>query len=107
MNFGEWEGRPWHEIPRHQLDAWADDVMGYAPPGGESPAAVQRRALDFVAGLNVPEAVIVTHAGVIRMLLAHWQGLPAAHCLALKFDYASVTTVALSADSSVVIRVNR
>ena len=107
MNFGEWEGRPWDEIPRHQLDAWADDVMGYAPPGGESPATVQRRALDFVAGLNVPEAVIVTHAGVIRMLLAHWQGLPAAQCLALNFDYAAVTTVALSADSSVVIRVNR
>jgi hypothetical protein len=40
-------------------------------------------------------------------LLAHWQGLPAAQCLALNFDYAAVTTVALSADSSVVIRVNR
>ena len=76
MNFGAWEGRAWDAIARGELDAWAADVAGYAPPGGESPTAVQQRALAFVAGLDVAEAVIVTHAGVIRMLLAHWQGTP-------------------------------
>ena len=93
MNFGEWEGRTWHDIPRHELDAWADDVTGYAPPGGESPTALQRRALDFIAGLDVPEAVIVTHAGVIRTLLAHWQGLPPERWTALNFAYGACTRV--------------
>ena len=93
MNFGTWEGRPWDDIPRAELDAWAADVAGYAPPGGESPRSLQARALDFVAGLSVPEAVIVTHAGVIRTLLAHWQGLPPERWTELVFAYGSCTRV--------------
>lgn len=93
MDFGSWEGRRWDDIPRAELDAWAADVAGYAPPGGESPRQLQRRALDFVAGLAVPEAVIVTHAGVIRTLLAHWQGLPPEQWPQLVFAYGSRTTV--------------
>lgn len=93
MNFGAWEGRRWDDIPRVELDAWAADVAGYAPPGGESPRNLQRRALDFVASLDVPEAVIVTHAGVIRTLLAHWQGLPPERWTELNFAYGSCTRV--------------
>ena len=93
MNFGLWEGRPWDAIPRAELDAWAADVAGYAPPGGESPFQLQLRALDFVAGLDVPEAVVVTHAGVIRVLLAHWRGLPPAEWPQLVVGYGSLTTV--------------
>ena len=81
------------EAPRAELDAWAADVAGYAPPGGESPRDLQRRALDFVASLTVPEAVIVTHAGVIRTLLAHWQGLPPERWTALNFAYGACTRV--------------
>jgi alpha-ribazole phosphatase len=93
MDFGAWEGRPWEEIPRHELDAWAADVAGYAPPGGESPRDLQRRALDFVAGLTVPEAVLVTHAGVIRVLVAHRRRLPAREWTTLHFDFGSRTII--------------
>lgn len=93
MDFGAWEGRRWDDIPRAELDAWAADVAGYAPPDGESPRQLQQRALDFVASLNVPEAVIVTHAGVIRTLLAHWQGLPPERWTELNFAYGSCTRV--------------
>ncbi len=47
MNFGEWEGRPWDDIPRAQLDAWAADVAGYIPPGGESALALQHRYVEI------------------------------------------------------------
>lgn len=93
INFGDWEGRAWDALPRGQIDAWAADIAGYAPPGGESPFALQQRALAFVASLAVPEAVLVTHAGVIRVLLAHWQGLPPARWTTLNFDYGSHTRV--------------
>lgn len=93
MHFGDWEGRRWEDIPRAELDAWAADVAGYAPPGGESPRDLQRRALDFVASLAVPEAVMVTHAGVIRTLLAQWQGLPPERWTELNFAYGSCTVV--------------
>lgn len=93
MDFGRWEGLRWDDVPRAELDAWAADVAGYAPPGGESPLMLQRRALAFVAGLAVPEAVIVTHAGVIRTLLAHWRGLPPGEWTQLVFACGSRTTV--------------
>lgn len=95
INFGDWEGRPWDAIPRQQIDAWASDVAHFVPPGGESPFMLQQRALDFVAGLAVPEAVLVTHAGVIRVLLAHWRNLPPERWSELVFDYGSLTTVEL------------
>lgn len=91
MDFGEWEGRPWDTIPRGELDAWAADVAGYAPPGGESPRQLQQRVLDFVGGLAVPAAVIVTHAGVIRVLVAYAQGLPPERWSELTFAYGSCT----------------
>ncbi len=93
MSFGAWEGRAWGDIPRAEIDAWAADVAHYAPPGGESPIILQQRALDFVAELTVPEAVIVTHAGVIRVLLAYWQHLPPERWTELVFPYGSLTTV--------------
>lgn len=82
MNFGAWEGCSWDKVPRQEIDAWAADVLDYVPPGGESARHVQRRALDCIAGLAVPEAVIVTHAGVIRMLLADPDG-PLEKCLSM------------------------
>jgi alpha-ribazole phosphatase len=107
LDFGDWEGLPWDDIPRHELDAWAADIAGYVPPGGESPRQLQQRALDFITGLAVPEAVIVTHAGVIRTLLAHWLGLPPARWSELQFGFLTVTTVSLSRDSADLIRLNR
>ena len=29
IDFGEWEGRRWDQIERHQLDAWAGDILGF------------------------------------------------------------------------------
>lgn len=95
MDFGDWEGLAWDAIPRAELDAWAADVAGYTPPGGESPRQLQQRALAFVADLREPEAVIVTHAGVIRVLLAAWQGLPASRWTELSFAYGSCTRLVL------------
>ncbi|MGE5386146.1 MAG: alpha-ribazole phosphatase family protein, partial [Betaproteobacteria bacterium] len=84
MHFGEWEMRPWDEVGIAGLDAWAADVAGYAPPGGESGAMVQARALQFLDSLTVAEAVLITHAGVMRALLAHWLALPASRWLELR-----------------------
>lgn len=91
MDFGRWEGQAWDVIPRLELDAWAADVAGYAPPGGESPNTVLARVQAFIADVNVDEAVVVTHAGVIRLLLAAQQGLPPARWCELNFAYGSHT----------------
>ena len=96
LNFGAWEGRPWDAVPRAELDAWAADVAGYASPGGESPRQLQARVLDFVAGLGAGEHVLVTHAGVIRTLLAQAAGESIADGLRRTADYGSLTRLAYS-----------
>lgn len=107
MDFGAWEGQRWDRIERAALDAWAADVVGFAPPGGESGAAVQARALAWVADCGDGEAVVVTHGGVIRVLLAHWRGVPLVAGLDQPVAPGSVTTVEIGAAGAVVRRLNR
>ena len=95
MHFGEWEGRRWDDIPRGELDAWAANKMDYGPPGGESPRVLLQRVLSFVSGLTEPEAVVVTHAGVIRVLQAFRQNLPPKEWPKLQFEYGCLVHLEL------------
>lgn len=73
LAFGRWEGLPWDAIPRTELDAWAQDLWHYRPGGGES-AALLRERWHRVRGQLVRVAprgaIVVTHAGLIRLALA-------------------------------------
>ncbi|MBK6400675.1 MAG: histidine phosphatase family protein [Rhodocyclaceae bacterium] len=90
IHFGEWELRRWDDIPRHQIDAWAADPVGYAPPGGESPAAMRARVASLLAEL--PEvAVLVAHGGVLRACVAELTGAAGWH--EMHFDYGSASLI--------------
>ena len=77
MNFGQWEGRAWSEIPCAELDAWTANFADYAVGhSGESVARFMNRvALLFDALPTTQDTLWVTHAGVIRavQLLARGQ----------------------------------
>ena len=68
MNFGGWEGRPWADIARAELQAWTDDFASYRPGGsGESVNAFMARvAAAFDALPRTADTLWITHAGVIR-----------------------------------------
>jgi alpha-ribazole phosphatase len=73
MSFGRWQGNRWDAIERLEIDAWAKDVWGYRPGGGESAemvAARWERWLHQVRRGDSGAVVAVTHAGVIRVALA-------------------------------------
>ncbi len=75
MDFGTWQGLSWDDVPRHELDLWADDFFTAKPHGGENVEELRCRVLNFLTDLSKqvdPEArvVIVSHAGVIRSLQA-------------------------------------
>ncbi|MDR2613735.1 MAG: histidine phosphatase family protein [Candidatus Accumulibacter sp.] len=89
IDFGAWEGRRWDEIGEREIGAWAADVLNFAPPGGESVAALRARALDFAASLE-DDAALVTHAGVMRVLAGHWRHLPTADWLRLEFGFGEM-----------------
>lgn len=92
-DFGKWEGKPWDAIDRSVRDAWMADIINYTPPGGESVARVQQRVIEFANSLDEPRVALVTHAGVMRVLLGYWQNLPVAEWTQLKFDYGSMTEI--------------
>jgi alpha-ribazole phosphatase len=60
VDFGIWEGRPWAEIPREDIDRWCADFAHFRPGGGES----VRQLLLRVQAWNSGEArLAVGHAG--------------------------------------------
>ncbi len=93
ISFGEWEGKRWAEIDRELIDAWAADVLHFVPPGGESVATLQARAVDCVAALDAQRIALVTHGGVIRALLGHWAQLPVEEWSQLKLAFGGATVV--------------
>jgi len=71
IHFGDWEMRTWDEIPRAEVDAWAADIVHYRPGGGENVLDVATRVRAFYDELRVAgfsEALVVCHAGTIRLL---------------------------------------
>ena len=82
VNFGEWDGRPWRQIPWHEIDAWCEDFAEYQPGDGESVRQLFTRVEQWLnqQGLANPDApiLIVGHAGWInaaKMICAN-QGVP-------------------------------
>jgi len=98
MDFGDWEMMPWDRIQREALDGWAADPLGYAPPQGESVGQMQERVQSFVTETRrqgLERAALVIHAGVMKVIVGHAQGLPARKWMALTFDYESVVSVSV------------
>lgn len=75
MDFGAWELRPWSDIPREEVDAWAADLLDYRPGGGETVREAAARVQSFLDELQ-GDAVIVCHAGTMRLMAAIAAGEP-------------------------------
>lgn len=78
MDFGDWELRAWQDIDRLDIDAWAADLAHYRPGGGESVLAMVTRIQSFLTDLLREQhaaAIVICHAGSIRLLLALQAGL--------------------------------
>lgn len=101
VGYGEWTGRSISQLRRTKL--WRR-VM-FAPsnvrfPGGESLLEVQGRAVDATLDIADRHArgtvLVVSHADVIRLLVAHVAGMHADHLQRLSIDTASITAVSIS-----------
>ncbi|MYM37497.1 phosphoglycerate mutase [Duganella sp. FT94W] len=74
IHFGAWEMQPWDAIPRTDIDAWAADMVNYRPGGGESVLQMAERINAFYNELTT-DAIIICHAGAMRLLTARHEGL--------------------------------
>ena len=93
LNFGDWEGRLFDDVEPAALRHWTGHFVDVAPPNGESFSDLHHRVGGFWRELlqqPYPQVGIVTHAGVIRALLAEVLKLPLANAFQLRIDLGSV-----------------
>lgn len=93
LDFGRWEGLSWDDVPRLALDAWAADPLGFAPPGGETGAALIDRVGRAITDLRTAgeACIVITHGGPLRLIPALLRG-EAADLLAPAPPIGSIST---------------
>ena len=108
VDFGAWEGQSFDALT--QADGWEswNRARGLAPtPGGETMLAVQARAMAALARYSEGGVVVVvTHADVIKAVLAHALGMPLDLMHRLEVSPASRSTLVLGPDFARVEAVN-
>ncbi|MEX5364213.1 alpha-ribazole phosphatase family protein [Pseudomonas guariconensis] len=105
LHFGDWEGRSAAQIMQEQADDlgrfWADPY-GYTPPNGEPVSAFAERvlaAVDDLAGQHQGKRVLlITHGGVMRLLLARARGLPREQLLQVEVGHGALRRLHLASD---------
>lgn len=96
LNFGQWEMKPFEEIPTEERDHFLANFTRINPPGGESFPDMQERVVGFLDEIlkHEHETVgIFAHSGVIRSMLCHVMGLPLENTYRFGLDYGSVSTL--------------
>lgn len=100
-DFGDWEGRPWTELwptvpPDVQRDARA--YAAFVPPGAETLDEVATRAVAAVEDVSDrladgERALVVTHGGPLRLVVARLLGLPDHRAFALLARHGRAATL--------------
>jgi alpha-ribazole phosphatase len=107
IHFGDWEGRTAAELMQTDADAltrfW-EDPFNNPPPSGEPLAQFQARVLDawkdIVVGHAGQRVLVVTHGGVIRMLLCQVTGVPVAQLQEFSVGHGQLHGVRIGSDGS-------
>ena len=112
MHFGDWELQPWDEINTETLNNWMLDFVSYKIPGGENFEAMYTRCANFWDELLTKDhkaVLLVTHAGVIRSILAHVLGIPLQKVFQLQIDYSSISKITYDVNykNQVVVYINQ
>jgi alpha-ribazole phosphatase len=94
MNFGEWEMKRWDNISPNLINDWSGNLAHFKIPGGESLADLDARVGKFMEELTAQpheKVVIITHAGVVRVIVGRILEMPLKNLFRLSCDFGSVT----------------
>lgn len=113
IHFGEWEGLTYAEIQQRDPQAaaaWQEDLLGFAPPGGETLAQLTTRVQAFVEQMKREHAeqtiLLVAHGGPLQVLLCLALGLPSSMYWQFHLAPASLSRLALYPQGAIVNLLN-
>jgi alpha-ribazole phosphatase len=98
LDFGDWEGKTWDTIDRQQSENWMNDFVNLSPPKGETMLQMESRILTFWNQLLLQpfqNVAVVTHGGVIRILLANQQSIPLKNAFSIPVAIGEVFQLSL------------
>ncbi|NEX19604.1 histidine phosphatase family protein [Thiorhodococcus mannitoliphagus] len=101
-DFGAWEGVPAHEIATEDLTRFWEDPAGFTPPEAEPFDAFRARVLDGwrqILERTDPHSLVITHGGVIRVILAELLQMPTSSLLLIEVPHACRTRIRIPAPS--------
>jgi len=113
IHFGDFEGRTYDEIALEHPDLfqqWMERPTEFQFPGGESLERMWERVTTAARTLRERHSgesiAMVTHGGVIRILLAEVLGVPPANIFRIAQDYGAINLVRYFDGTPVVEMVN-
>jgi alpha-ribazole phosphatase len=107
LHFGAWEGQSAAALMETNAEAlglfWADPYS-FTPPQGEPVSEFSSRVLAAVARLRAEYAgeriLLISHGGVMRLLLARARGLPREQLLNVEVAHGALFALSVEADGS-------
>jgi len=104
LHFGAWEGQSaaaLMETDAQSLGLFWADPYAFTPPQGEPVAEFAGRVLAAVARLQASYAgervLLISHGGVMRLLLAQARGLPRAQLLNVEVGHGALFSLSVEA----------
>ena len=100
IDYGDWDGLPideWRQVAAEQFKAFRKDVTALAPPNGEDFMSFKARILDAWEGLaklqDNAHILVVTHGGVMRVILPTVLGMPLNRSFPLHIPFACLSRI--------------
>lgn len=99
-NFGKWEGMSFDEIEEKYPDdfkAWADNPLKFSPMEGESTINARDRAMPAFSKIvnkhTGDNIAIVSHGGIIRIILCELLGIPLENLFRIEQDFGALNII--------------
>ena len=109
--FGEWEGLSFDEIGKEYprlFAQWLKNPVDYTPPSGEPLLDAQERIMETFNGIVEKEKgrtiTIVSHAGVLKIVLSTLLSLDLRYMSRLAQDYGCVDIIDMYEDNYFVVK---
>ncbi len=106
MDFGDWDGKLWDELPKRETMLWMADFVNRKTPNGEAFTDVIARTKSFLedwssngnkrqeaeslAGKKLDKLLVVAHSGSIRAILCQLDEIPFDKAFEEKIEFGSV-----------------